>query len=680
MLAELNGFVTSVKTKDTDNHLQVFAPKSGKTYTVISPFFLPFEIGDKIYAVCQYENLEEPMFIERHPHVTIPRDEDAIVKFLGITFKSRRNDFYETVLSMTKCKSSVGVFKYLSKLACDFKRDNVVANQFPEFIDDSQYNKFLGSWYFHKVLRQFLLLGITDEEFKEYRSTGDFYEECIKNPYKIYTISLDKADHILSIFNRRPTDQERYCGNIVREIYAVVKKKGHVGIRIDEAKRRFDISNIMDVLTNDYDVVFDLNTMYLRYYYTVEVELAKNFKPGDSDFPLVTFSKSVSPDQERALNFCLNNKVSIITGSAGTGKTTIIKELVCILNRVQMSYKIVSFTGKAVARVKEVTGASAMTMHRSIAAGCPDFDILIIDEISMVSNDLMYMFFCMYPVKYKIIMIGDPNQLPPIDWGDMLGQLLKVIPNFKLTTQHRQESVDMTTMYDLVLNKDFLPREGTDNFAIVQGAEEKVYEIAETLKNQGILCEDIAVISPLNKDVKVLNRNLQTLFNDKTDSIEDTVMNREFHIGDKVMMTENEYTYDIFNGDEGEITKIHHDYRKITVLFGKKLGPSGAKIIDFFLDIRRAEKEKFKKMSTDVLTHSYCMTVHRSQGSEWQYVIFYISEFSNFISNNILYTGITRARKRVWLICDKLHSVNKAIINEMDVRLDNLALRIQGEK
>jgi len=690
---ELLGSIRSVKKLNDSNitKLEIESYKNKEKYLVDSKYELPYEPDDEIYCIVEETNGKTKDIIFRmvkHPIVILIQTEETIKKIMYPIFTNKTKKIYDDLIIG---KTPEELFSQLSVLSCNTKRDNIIGNPFP-FIEDSKYNYFIDMWFKNKVLRQVFLLNITQEEFINYRTPiGDsFYTDIKNNPYLIYTISLEKADLISDILNKKPMEIDRYCGAIVRKLFDFTKTKGYVGVPVSHIKKIFDLTeDIHSLLLEKYNVMMEYNTFYLKYYYIVERTLAENLIPRVSEFPFIETSASLSDDQKRSVVFSFKNKVSIIVGSAGTGKTTTIKEKVRILERLGSRYLILSFTGKAVSRVKEVTGSNmCLTINRAIAIKDPIyFEHLIIDEISMVSNNLLYLFFEKYPRHrngYHITMFGDPNQLPPIDCGDLLGQLCRIVPVFKLTKQHRQECLDLPKVFDIILKKEKLTEE-TENFKVVEGkiktVENLIREYKESIDNcekkdgEEIEEKDIIVITPFNKDVTVLNEKIQRIFRNLEDPfVTDEKRNIKFFVNDKVIMTENNYDFDIFNGDEGIVEKLF-DYG-IRVKFGKQgTGLCSTKSVDFHL-----EKDPVKKkLLIGSLVHSYCITVHRSQGSEWKHVIFYLDYFTTFLSNNILYTALSRARKDIKVV-GNFENINRSIINPLEPRLDNLAIRISDLK
>ncbi len=415
-----------------------------------------------------------------------------------------------------------------------------------------------------------------------------------------------------------------------------------------------------------------------------------------------------------AIKFALTQNLSVITGSAGSGKTTIIKEMVCRLEAAKQQYKVVSFTGKAVARLRQVLGRrSPSTMHKLITKE----DIqkkernykpaviqhLIIDEASMVTTDLFGQFVKSFPGNYRITLIGDANQLLPIGWGTLLKQLIKCrfVPEFELTEVHRvnRESGILRNAYrlinyeqPLVDDEDFEPFEfkATDDFQIFEGEEEALLEQMVKLFKQGeIPVSDFVIVTPYKALIRKINQICQQIYDQGELAIVDSVGNR-WKIGDKVMMIKNNYDIDVMNGEEGLITDILGDEAKIlvnfanekTVAFVTEFDTSLMKMTDSEQDQDGAQLnailEAEEVLSVRTLMLSYCITCHKSQGSEWPFEIFYIPPgkiMSRFLDRNLVYTAITRAVKALVCLGD-IRSLNVASVRKPMATHDNLHLRL----
>lgn len=638
MTTEIIGTIDNLTYTNGVYYIVILSP-SNKKYNVVTKISLPYEKEDSIFCVCKDAT---PYSMIKHPLVNVSKTEESLKKILYSVFQKNALLVYH---KLTDNQTVEQTFNDLIELCCKFKRNDSMENPF-EWMDTFKYTTLMDTIFASKILRQLKLLGMEPNEYLEYRSSKDFFTDLMENPYKVYTIPLEKADHVSNILNVEPSTDTRKCGAVVREIYKYIKSKGHVGIKQDFAYNHFSITpSQSEILKSKFEVTEYLNTMYLNYFFQAETLLSNRLKPQDQVFPNLKISDSLSEDQIIAVNGALNNKISIITGSAGTGKTTVIKELVRVLTIAGLTYVVCSFTGKAVSRIQELK-IEAFTIHRLINK-CVNADVLIIDEVSMVSNDLLYLLLKTNSY-YKIILIGDYNQLSPIDWGDLLAELMKCVPTYTLTVQHRQNFLDIIDNLGRVLNKNMvIPSE---NFLL----EPKL--IDEQLITHRSDIQNFIVITPLNIDVKSINERLQALFLNETDinSIYDE-SNRKFMVGDKVMSTSNDYQKDVFNGDEGIVVSV----KPFTVHYNR---------------INKDVKYDIKKLYK--ITHSWCITVHRSQGSEWKTVYFVLKDFSSFVTNNMIYTALSRAKEKVYFICSNTDVIEKCIKNIPPKRLDNLSKRI----
>lgn len=638
MTTEIIGTIDNLTYTNGVYYIVILSP-SNKKYNVVTKISLPYEKEDSIFCVCKDAT---PYSMIKHPLVNVSKSEESLKKLLFSIFQKNALLVYE---KLTCGQTAEQTTNDLIDLCCKFKRNDSIENPF-EWMDTFRYNSLMDAIFASKIVRQLKLLGMEPNEYLEYRSSKDFFTDLMENPYKVYTIPLEKADHVSNILNVEPSSDVRKCGSIVREIYKYIKSKGHVGIKRDFAYEHFSITpEQSEILKSKFEVTEYLNTMYLNYFFHAETVLAEKLKPQDQIFPNLKISDTLSDDQIAAVNGALNNKISIITGSAGTGKTTVIKELVRVLTIAGMTYVVCSFTGKAVSRIQELK-IDAYTIHRLINKEITS-DVLIIDEVSMVSNDLLYLLL-KANVYYKMILIGDYNQLSPIDWGDLLAELMKCVPVYTLTIQHRQNFLDIIDNLGRVLSKTMvIPSE---NFLI----EPKLID-EQIISHRGDI-QNFIVITPLNIDVKSINERLQSLFLDTNDTnyIHDE-SNRKFIIGDKVMSTTNDYQKDVFNGDEGIVVSV----KPFTVHYHRINK-------DVKYDIRKLYK----------ITHSWCITVHRSQGSEWKTVYFVLKDYSAFVTNNMVYTALSRAKEKVYFICSNDDVIEKCIKNIPPKRLDNLGKRI----
>jgi hypothetical protein len=409
-----------------------------------------------------------------------------------------------------------------------------------------------------------------------------------------------------------------------------------------------------------------------------------------------------------------------------THNTTVLGQVVHNLELRGINYAVCSFTGKAVARIREVTKKrNPATMHRLISntrksqmdrksnqfekdIPLSEYEHVIIDEASMVTTELLYDFLQAYPNIQKLTLIGDVNQLSPIGWGSLFQQMLlsETIPTYRLTTNYRVYisegerdgiilNANMIVAHDPLYPFEFIT---TSNFSIIDGPIERVYDIIKGCYTSGIRAEQLVIISPYNRPLDSLNRTFQTIYNDGSRSATDS-RGTKWAIGDRVMLTENDADTGIFNGESGTIRDITS--QAILVDFGSSgcheflLEPTQERAyydqgtthsygrrgqqMDSVLDGDEGDLDDERTVKR--LKHSYAISIDKSQGSEWDFVIVYIDEFNvgSFINRNRIYTGITRAKRCCWMVVSDIDSLNTAAVKPSPKRCENLAKRISAQ-
>ena len=410
----------------------------------------------------------------------------------------------------------------------------------------------------------------------------------------------------------------------------------------------------------------------------------------------------LSEKQKEAIKAINENNVTIITGGPGTGKTTIIKSIIEIYR--QKKYKIVlcAPTGRAAKRMTETTGEEASTLHRLLEIGkvdeeslfkkdteykgAPiDADIIIVDEVSMVDMFIMsYLLDCIYKGT-KLILVGDSDQLPSVGPGSVLHDL---IASDKITTVHLDKIFRQAAKSKIIVNahrvnsgkrfiekgdEDLLEDAKQDFFFIKENNQEKILEQVLSLCNGRLkkfgdydFFESIQVLTPTKKGLlgtRELNKALQKELNPHRDGeTEKNSMGAIFRIGDRVMQIKNNYDMywerlkgeevesgnGVFNGEVGTIIEINEKEKNITVKF----------------DDEKICWYEFNQL--EELEHSYCITIHKAQGSEFDVVIMVIPQAAPMLlTRNLLYTGITRAKKMLIIIG------NERVVNYMIDNVDS---------
>ncbi len=386
----------------------------------------------------------------------------------------------------------------------------------------------------------------------------------------------------------------------------------------------------------------------------------------------------LSDEQKLAIKTCLNSNLSIITGGPGTGKTTIIKCIIDILEASEIKYALAAPTGRAVKRITETTKKEAKTLHRlleiskvddkdiekmmNIEVKILEYDVIIVDEASMIDTIMMNNLIRGIKKNTKIIFVGDVDQLPSVGPGTVLKDIIdsKVIPTIYLNTIYRQSSKS-----DIIVNAHKVnsgehiefKNKDTDMYFIKCENENVLLNELSSLISYRLesfatmdIMHDMQVLTPTKKTelgVISLNKMLQELLNKKSNAKkEKTFGDRTFRVGDKVMQIVNNYDKKfsingeffegIYNGDIGYIKDIDFDAEKIIINFDE------TKDIEYDFD------------EIDEIEHAYAVTVHKSQGSEFDYVILPILVgYRKLFTRNLLYTAITRAKKMLIILGNK---------------------------
>lgn len=411
-----------------------------------------------------------------------------------------------------------------------------------------------------------------------------------------------------------------------------------------------------------------------------------------------------SDEQRHAIREAATSGLLLITGGPGTGKTTILNGILSLLGQMQLRCLLAAPTGRAAKRLTEVTGEEASTIHRLLEAGIDPgtgkmffardednplkADAVIVDEMSMVDVELLYALLQAIPQGKRLILVGDPDQLPPVGPGFPFSDMLRSgqLPTVRLTEIFRQAQKSLIVMNAHRVNRGEMPDLKTVNsdfFFLRRGNEEGVAQLIRDLcstrlpKNMGIPPEQIQVLSPTRKGgvgTMNLNRLLQETLNPSSpDKKERQFGEFLFREGDRVMQIRNNYDIlwkkidgsavgaGIFNGDVGIIREINPSAETMTIVF----------------DDREAEYD-FTQLNE--LEPAYAMTVHKSQGSEYRAVILTAWNGSPYLlTRSILYTAITRARELL-IVVGKEETVAAMTQNATkNRRYTGLKLRLQGK-
>lgn len=442
---------------------------------------------------------------------------------------------------------------------------------------------------------------------------------------------------------------------------------------------------VISMWHNDYEIViptkYYLNENSVAQKLTL-LNLSQNIKKLKLDDEIKHFEEKNNmvfhEEQKNAIVNAINNGVSVITGGPGTGKTTIIKCIIEILKAHNQKFMLLAPTGRASKRMGDATGEEAKTIHRALEVASGDLaninrfvhnennpfrtNVVIVDEVSMVDVSLMSHLCKALPRDCKLILVGDKDQLPSVGPGNMLDDIIKsnLFSVSMLTKIYRQSDDSLIITNAHLINsgkmpyidnssKDFFFEEKADLEKIKNSIVDMVTK--RLPKYTGIDSMQIQVLAPLKAGIcgiDNLNRCLQEAINPPSiNKMELPVGENIFRVGDKVMQTANNYNLvwkkingfieeegeGVFNGDIGYIELIDYQTNELVVLFE---------------DGRRC---LYPRTEINQLSLAYAITIHKSQGSEFDVVIIpAIAGPSMILNRNLIYTAVTRAKKIVTIV------------------------------
>lgn len=552
-----------------------------------------------------------------------------------------------------------------------------------------------------------------DAILKYYGKNKDIPKLIEENPYRLLDLEgflFLKIDKLaLEIFKFTKNNPLRLKSYIYFTLNNMCFKNGHTYIQTDDFLREVakeltysDVRHYLNLLISEKKVIVEDTKLYSVLFHTAEIESAailselirnqgplkelanedaEGFIRKYEEIQTLNIEQGVwkdlkwdkpkfefSAEQKEAIKYFFTKSFFVLTGLPGTGKTTVLKTIVDICNNRKLTIKLMAPTGISAKKMAEVCKHKSTTLHLSLGfdglywhTQTLTADVYIIDEFSMVDQILFYRFLQSLPKdrRFSVILVGDAAQLASVGPGNVLKELLncKKIPNVQLSQIFRQNAVS-----DIVINahkinqgdtslirekKDFL-------FMEIPSHEEGL----ELLKNIVLKLREknYQILSPTYKGtlgVDNINKSIQEILNPKIDDVTFKCNGYEIRHNDVIMFTKNDYKNTVYNGERGIVKEIDIKKRRISIYTPEKT-------------INYSYRDSYQNITLD-----YSRVIHKAQGCEYDFVILpLINEFTIQLQRNLLYTAITRAKKKVFIL-GHVKALNRAILNNRDISKRN---------
>ncbi len=503
-----------------------------------------------------------------------------------------------------------------------------------------------------------------------YKQYGDKAVKIVKDtPYRLAEevsgIGFRLADDIARNLGFDVHDEGRIEAGILYTLRRMAED-GHVFGRRDElvasAAKLLEVdaeeaAAAVDRLASTRRLRVEDEAVYLPLYYACERGSARRLaaictasaplRPGPTPEPEGIHYDEV---QLRAIDTAAKAKVMVLTGGPGTGKTTTVKGIIGAFRSRKMKILLAAPTGRAAKRLSQATGMEARTVHRLLEFQPDGFfgrdadnplegDVLIVDECSMLDLPLFYSLLKAVPDSMRLVLAGDADQLPSVGAGNVLADIIasETIPTVRLTRIFRQAMESRIITNAHAINAGMMPdiSNGRDtDFFFIETPPDAVGDLVVDLVSRrlptsyGVPEQEVQVLTPMVKGelgAAALNERLRDVLN--PEGLRFAARDSSFRRGDKVMQVRNNYDKNVFNGDIGTVVHVDNKALTLTVLF----------------DDRRVE---YQANELDDISAAYAITIHKSQGSEFDIVVIpVVPGHRVMLQRNLIYTAITRAKK-----------------------------------
>lgn len=519
--------------------------------------------------------------------------------------------------------------------------------------------------------------------FKTYG--GDSIKIVQENPYRladdIWGIGFKTADAIAQKLGFKKEKFVRLRSGILYTLNKLAEDGHCYALREQLIKKAVELLDVdesvleitLDEMLRTEDLISEEEAIYLPPFYFAETGCARRLlqllkAKGRKELDLASLIDKIKLESEisydeiqlEAIKIAASSKVMILTGGPGTGKTTTTVGIISAYSLAGCKVILAAPTGRAAKRMSEATGMEAKTIHRLLEYKPPEGyqkndenplegDVLILDECSMIDILLMYNLLKAIPDHMTLIMVGDTDQLPSVGAGNVLKDMItsERIPVVRLTRIFRQAQGSRIIMNAHRINKgeaiDMRGGRDSDFFFAPKKSNEEILETVVKYCTENLpryyrvdAFKDIQVLTPMRRGIcgaANLNQVLQEAMNPSSIALRRGGM--QYRLRDKVMQIRNDYDKEVFNGDIGTISKVDMEDRELTVSY------DGREVV-------------YDVTELDELTLAYATTIHKAQGSEYPIVIMPLT-MSHFVmlQRNLLYTGVTRAKKILVLIGEK---------------------------